>query len=757
MTVLRRVGSLRAVGALLAIAIVLELCSGLVSSRAAAAGSPKAAPPPWTIAVFVSSRRDLCFDPGDVGAITRLVRREEERINRRGGLHGRSVQLRLFDDQGDPARTTANLRTAIADPQMLAMIGISNSNRAKTALDATGSELVKSAIPFVSNISVAALFKDLPNVLSTQVSQDEARVPVMAEFIRALHKSRIAYIGVSDAVFSAALGDGLAKRLPVGDLIADHRLRLVNDALIPAEVAAVVADIKAKSPDLVVLGTGARRAGDVVAALVAEGVTPALFHSGRIDALPEKLALSYPNAQYELAWNRLPDADNDRLRRLISRDPPEDWMFEGRKVAETPGWKAGQCQPRSEGAPPDPLATANQRAIGLGAQFADMVALTAEAARTAAVGSDILALRRHVLKQLTTTYAAGRGIFKGSFETWSFDPASRTAMRTPFVVILPQSLGHAQLAPVQFVRTKDGTLRRMETVYLDIDLVRAHRVDDNEKTFFGEFYLSMRDNTGAGIERIEFTNAYLDPKTNGRQITIEALHTGGPSATYPEAMKVYKVTGRFTFEPELSRYPFDTQRFAIEIQPKRADQPFVVQTPPLELRDKTVASDGWDLKAQYVGYGEDVVPLLDAYTLEPSVVPFYRASFVWMMKRQTTDYFLRVVVPLGFILVVAYFSYFITTAHFEAIVTIQVTALLSAVALYLSLPKLDSDDATLSDRLFVFNYMMVSLMIGISILRVSAWGSGRRWLKGVLRVLHVVGIPALVVAMALYVQSVTEL
>ena len=57
------------------------------------------------------------------------------------------------------------------------------------------------------------------------------------------------------------------------------------------------------------------------------------------------------------------------------------------------------------------------------------------------------------------------------------------------------------------------------------------------------------------------------------------------------------------------------------------------------------------------------------------------------MKRQTTDYFLRVVVPLGFILIVAYLSIFIPRAHFEAIVTIQVTALLSAVALYLALPK----------------------------------------------------------------------
>jgi hypothetical protein len=89
--------------------------------------------------------------------------------------------------------------------------------------------------------------------------------------------------------------------------------------------------------------------------------------------------------------------------------------------------------------------------------------------------------------------------------------------------------------------------------------------------------------------------------------------------------------------------------------------------------------------------------------------------------------------------------------HFEAIVTIQVTALLSAVALYLALPKLDADGATMSDRIFLFLYMAVSLMIGISILRVNRRVESSPWLKRALRLTHVALIPALVAAMAVYV------
>jgi len=186
-----------------------------------------------------------------------------------------------------------------------------------------------------------------------------------------------------------------------------------------------------------------------------------------------------------------------------------------------------------------------------------------------------------------TSYAAGRGAFRGSFENWSFRPGSRSADRTPFIVMRPKGLGASQLAPLQFVRLRTDKLRRIDTLYLDIDLIRTFRVDDNDKSFFADFYLSMRGNN-ASIDKIEFANGFLDPKTNDRQITIRKLHEAGPSDIYPEEMNIYLVSGKFTFEPRLATYPFDTQRFAINIQPKSSDAPFIIQPPPHSLRDKAV-------------------------------------------------------------------------------------------------------------------------------------------------------------------------
>ncbi len=344
-------------------------------------------------------------------------------------------------------------------------------------------------------------------------------------------------------------------------------------------------------------------------------------------------------------------------------------------------------------------------------------------------------------------------MFKGRFGNWSFRPSSRAAARAPLIVMLPRGRAQPQLAPMQFVHLRNDTIRRIDTLYADIDLIRADRIDDNDQTFLADFYISMNDHSGASIDQIEFSNAYLEPGSNDRQITVRPIHDGSKSDAYPDHMKIYQVTGKFLYSPNFRNYPFDSQRFSIDIQPKHGSAAFIVQPPPKDLRDKSVTVDGWDPKDQYVSYDEDFVRTVDAQTLEPSVVPFYKASYVWLMKRQTTDYFLRVVVPLGFILMIAYLSIFISMHHFEAIVTIQITALLSAVALYLALPKIDANTETLSDRLFLFTYLMLSIIIAITIARVNKRVEPIGWLRKSLAALHIAAIPAMVAAMAYYVYQ----
>lgn len=738
------------------LAVALLAALSLPTTRAYAAGEAQAASKSrLVVSVLVSSRTDVCFDPGDVGAIRRLVGLAQERINRQGGIAGHRLDVEFLDDRRDKERAVANIRGALKGESTLALIGLSNSANAKHVFETLGPDIKAAAVPFISDLSINSLFAEFQTVFTTRASQDDERLPVMVEFFAQAKVERVAFFGIADQVFSTSLGDGLKAKL--GErIVADRRFALVDDKLPVDHVRLAAEEIKQLNPDMLVLGVGTSRAGEVMKQLAELGAAPPLFISGRIDGLPEDVAKAYPNHIYQLAWDRLPDIYNDRMLRAVTASKGEDWVFEGAKIAAAPGWAKGECKPRDQAGEAEPLAPANMRAIAMGTQYADMLGLVAEAASSAPLNASLAARRAHVVEQLRTTYASGRGIYQGSFENWSFRPSSRAASRNPFIVRQPRGLGRTQLAPIQFVRLKNDNLRLIRTIYLDIDMIRAFRVDDNEKSFFAEFHLSMNDGgKGVGIDQIEFANAFLDPRTNDRRVTVRTLSTGVNNAAYPDGISIYHVAGQFMFEPTLGAYPFDTQRFSIDIRPKQGDAPFIVQPPPADLRDRAVFTDGWDPKAQYVGYDEDFVQTLDARTHESSVIPFYKASFSWMMSRQTTDYFLRVVVPLGFILFVAYLSVFISLSHFEAIVTIQVTALLSAVALYLSLPKLDADTTTLSDRLFLFNYLAVSLMIGLSILRMNGAVAEHKALRRVLGWLHVALIPLMVLVMAFYVHRVS--
>jgi hypothetical protein len=747
--------SLRRVVSALGAVLTLAMAASTSQSVNAADEAEAAQRPPLNLPIFITSRYDTCYDNGFVAAIKRLSRQEQRRINRDGGVAGRRIRLTFLDDRADQKQTAANLASALSDPQTVAMIGMSNSARAKIAFDANGKELKASGIPFISNVSVGSLIANYPNVYTTRPSEDEERMPVLGQFVKQMKINRVGFVGLRSSFFSNNLGDGLKKLLGPEAVTADYRLNTVGDDILDAgEVASMITDLKGKNIDLLFLSVGMQRTKDLLKQFKSAGFTPPLFMTGRLTALGLNGEDAYPNDVYQLAWDGFPDVYNDRLRKLVSDSPnPDAWIFEGAKNRGAVGWKKGTCKLRDEDVPLSVVDDDNMRALSVGTQYADMVGLVAEAMRGADARTSLPELHKLILQRLRTNYASGRGTFTGRFDNWSFQPSSRAAARTPMILMLPKGLGHTQLAPVQFLHLRNNSMQRIDTLYADIDLIRAERIDDNDKTFLADFYLSMNDRRGASIDQIEFSNAYLEPGPNDRQITVRVVHDGGKSEAFPDHMKVYRVTGKFLFEPRLLDYPFDTQRFSIDIQPKHGNAPFIVQPPPQNLRDRVISVDGWEPKDQYVGYDKDFVRTVDAQTLEPSVVPFYKASFVWLMQRETTDYFLRVVVPLGFIIIIAYLSIFISTHHFEAIVTIQVTALLSAVALYLALPKLEANTETLSDRIFLFSYLVLSVMIAITIARVNRRIEPIGWLRRALGFLHIVGVPLATAAVAFYVYE----
>jgi hypothetical protein len=751
-------------GSILASCLILLLGCALFPVRPAFADSAQAfslGRTPLKITVIAGPRNSFCYSD-HIDAIQKMAIAERDRINQAGGIAGRPVEILFRNDEHDAKRTVAAVRDAIADPDTIALIGLRSSHRAKQVFKKLGSRLAKSNIPWISSISVTSLFADYPNVFTMQSSQEDESIPIIGEFVKEKSFTRLALVGFKGSAYTEAIVNGLEGTRGFPGFVVKHLLERsrsrskarTNADMDPEDVAKAVEDIKAADPDLIFLRVGSRRVPAFLKGLEQAGVNVPVFVSGQLEKIFRDPLVTYGGDAYQIERDELPNLYNNRLRERLFREHAENWVFSGSRNQQAFDRADNGCEEREPGAQMEVLSPSNLRAISMGLEFRDMIAMVAgvaNARKPAVNPNDAAAIRRAVVKGIPAYFAAGKGVFKGALEDWSFRPESRTAVRTPFIVVRPSTLNKEQLAPVQYVPLQNNKFRRIPTVYLEVDMTRLYRVDDTEKTFNADFYLSMSDVNNPSIDQIEFANAVLDYRTGGRQVTIRPLHEGGPSDTYPAHMKIYQVSGKFTLDPVYKNYPFDAQRFSIGLRPKKGEFPFIVQPMQKELRQKVFEAEGWETKDAYVSYEQDAISIFDTKKLEPYVVPFYKNSFVWVVQRNASDFYLRVVVPLLFIAIAAYFSIFIPSIHFESIITIQVTALLSAVALYITTPKVDSDTSTISDKIFLFNYWIYSLMIAISILRINKL-VGQRWhLKSFFGGLHVFGIPLMLMMMFFYI------
>ncbi len=728
---------------------------GLVSlGPVARADDAEAAGVRHTISVFYSSLpTDNCNFTGAAKAIEHFVAQRVATVNRLADYRGHRIDVVMYDDRGKPNEAIANVRKAMADPTTLAMVGLSGSARSKAVFETLGKEIGSSNIPFITDGSVTELFQPYGNVFTMRPSQEDERVPVLGRFLKDGGFQKPVFAGMADNISIDALVTSLAALPNVPAMVATHRLTMKDNQLEVGQLTPVIESVKAQAADILLVAVGTEPSRQVLKEITAANLAvPVMFVLGSDATLKSAEAAAYGNDLYQVAWDTLPDVYNNRLREQILKTPNDRWIFEDTKNEVAEGWKTGVCKAADQKGSPSILASSNVRAIGRGTQYADMVGLIGDVARAQFSDQSLPVLRGQIIETIKADYVSGVGAYRGAFDNWSFRPSSRGASRTPSIVMRSRGANTVQLAPTQYARLRNDALRPIQTIYMDIDVTRVFRVNDEEKSFFAEFYMSLRGNDQMSFDNIDFGNAFSDTAEKNSNVKLTVLHDGSPSGVYPEGVKLVKVVGKFMMTPDLSTYPFDTQLFTIQLKPKSGDQAFIIQPPAEKMRDSVIDADGWSTLDHYVGYDEDYIPVSDARTGQRSIVPFYKMNFSWVMKRETTDYYLRVVIPLIFILIVAYLSIFIPREHFEAIVTIQVTALLSAVALYFSIPKVGSDVATVSDRIFLFYYMAVSLMIAISILRVSPRLRGNRFIDRLLSAAHIVGMPVLVVSMMLYVS-----
>ncbi len=649
------------------------------------------------IVIFVSSQKGAVAQT--VEAIRRLTEKRISSINRAGGLHGKPVQLVYLDDHGNEEETKANAAKAIADERVIGMLGIWSSSSGAEVVAPLG----KSGIPLISEISLDTVFAEHPNIFSMATA---ARQDVSLFQLFALDYPTVVFAGVREDLFGAPFRDALTD--PKIQIQAEHWIG-PEDEIDPDQVNQIVASVREKNPSLLCLAIGSYRGASVLRALEEAKLHPPVFlATGSIGRVLRNLESgNYSGSLYEIG-SEIPGVDSERLtklrrhrdyRRLASLFSDDDFTY--------------------------------------GLIYSDMLGMLVETAQDAPE-HDAASLRTHLRNRLLQL-KVGERVHQGVWRDWAFTP-QRSIARERMILWRPEGSTDRKLAPLS-----SGVF----PVYLNIDMGRIRAVDSANDTFDADFHISLDHSLGESLDFLEFANACRGD--DGQPLLrIERLSSQGS--------QVYKISGRFFFEPDLRAYPFDQQRFSISLRPSAGHGTTILLQPPApHLRGHRFEIDGWTLprggELADVSWDEGILSVMHDYGSAQKIVPLHQFSFSWRAKRNELDFALRVVVPLALILIVAYFTVFIPEHRFDSIVAIQVTALLSTVALYMTNPKVDEETATISDQIFIFTEALICLMLGLSIVRENTPETRKRRIRRLTR-LRLATTPLAILLMACYVMAV---
>ncbi|MGI9378505.1 MAG: ABC transporter substrate-binding protein [Methyloligellaceae bacterium] len=722
--------------------VSLFLIAGALSFSYSDAALPQE--PAFRISVFLSSDRDRCFSPGIVKSIRHFTRQRAEQINAAGGVNGRKLELFYYDDFEEIELTKQNVATALKDRDMIAMIGISSSTRAAAVVDDIGA----SGIPLISEISRSDLFERYNNIY-TMAPTVLDEVGTVGEWLRNKDFSNPAFVGFAGNLYSEQYAEQLNQAS--GNRFQDYWFPDKGDfSLDPDVQKSIIEQLKERQPEILFLSVYSGPGARFLKALYDAGVrVPVFVVLGRIRTIQNLIKLSPADFElYALAREGVPSVFNERLRTRIWETPRRRWIFN-----DSLNLEGGEsCKNKT---PPDQNShiddRVNQRAVGRGIQYSDMLSIVADAARQA-TSTDADTLKKQIRFHLSTI-AAGEKIYRGWWQDWSFS-GSRGSSQDNLLLHSPDKVRLPTLVPEQFRRAQ-AHWRGVPVVYIGVDLERLFGIDSNENNFQAEFYLSLRGGEAVRLEDIEFTNAVHAQSSNEKLINIRQIKGREVASDLGDDLRLYKVSGTFRFDPDLRNYPFDKQRFSISFQPADASKPFLIQPQPRELRTKFFEADGWRPISHHVGADQDIISVVGVHVSEQSIIPLYKFNYTWTMYRFSTDFYLRVIVPLIVILLVTYLSVFISESRLESVVAIQVTALLSSIALYLAIPKVEFEHPTISDQVFVVTYIAIFLMLGFSILRSGNFLSVRPRLGKFFKISQIILLPALIVVMVglIFAQS----
>lgn len=170
-----------------------------------------------------------------------------EEANRRGGVHGRMLELETLDDAYEPEAAITNTRALIEDEQVFALIGAVGTPTSRSATPVAAEE----GIPYVAPFTGAGFLRndDWENIVNLRASYAQETEEMVERLTKDLGITRIAVMFQDDSFGRAGYNGALAA-------LERRGMELVATGIYPRNTTAVksaLLDLRTGDPEAVIM------------------------------------------------------------------------------------------------------------------------------------------------------------------------------------------------------------------------------------------------------------------------------------------------------------------------------------------------------------------------------------------------------------------------------------------------------------------------------------------------------------------------
>jgi len=664
-------------------------------------------------------------------AMVEGVRMRVREINARGGVQGREVKVRVYDNRHDKDLALEKARAIAEESECVAVVGHYYSS-----LSLVGGEIYeKHGIPAVTGSAAAPAVTEGNPWYFRVISDNRLQGKLSALYLSGvLNRSPVSIVYEDDAYGRTLMGSFRAAAGELG-LEIEHVWRI--DSLeddVPRKLDAIGARLE----------SGSRSRALYLASLDRESA--ALVHRVR------KAGLDIP----VLGGDSLGLGTFPREMGLYAGGPENAGDYTNgiyattyfiRDIANRKAQRFSRDFVRLYGREPDALAATNYDAAGIVLKSLARVDLDAGIDGVRRQLRD--ALRSHSSPDRAYTGVTGHIYFDAQGNAFNPSPlglyvrdtlVSAPVQLTP--VLKPYKILDAekQIREGNLLSFQNTLYYKTNVVYTGIDINEILHIDQKSKNFTADFYIWFRHKKPLDYSKIEFFNS--DLQLNGSFDPMMEATVDGMS------YRSYRIKTKFQESFQFHNYPFDSQTLSIRLRHKSLNRErliFVADDIGMQRhRGSTLLKriqEHSGFKGENKWKLEDMMAYADIGVADSTLgnprlfhsgaetgITYSRFNVVTEIKRDATSYIFKNMVPLFFIFLLGYAMSFIFPEGppFAARLNLGVILLLTTVSLRLmtanQLPNIGYLVAVDYVYFFVYFWLLLGILITIAVRRSNFHG-----------------------------------